>query len=276
MEYFGPGAQGLSLTTYGPLKINNASGVTLDSGTATVNGLLTLTAGALNVGASPRVLVINNGTSVGAGSITSGADGTVNYNQSSVGQEVLAFNYGNLIFSNFNKTLASTGTIGIAGTFTPGTAVGHTITGSTINFNGTGAQSIPAFNYNNLTISGAHGVNNVTLVNGGTIGIAGAFSPTATFSTGNYIVTNNTVDFNGAGAQTIAAFNYNNLTSSNVGARTLANAGTIGIAGVFTQGSNVYTITGSTINFNGTGRSDNPGVQLQQPIKQQYGCTYAA
>src|SRR4029079_9252004 len=42
-----------------------------------------------------------------------------------------------------------------------------------------------------------------------------------------------------------------NLTSSNAGARTLANSGIIGIASVFTPGTNVYTITGSTVAYNG-------------------------
>src|SRR5688572_11311173 len=242
VEYIGAAAQVLSPITFGPLKINNNSGVNL-SGTSTVNGLLTLTTGALGVG--NQTLIINNGSSVGAGSITSNAAGTVNYNQTGDGQDVRAFNYGNLTFSNFNKVLAPTGTIGIAGVFTPGTATGHTITGSTINFNGTGAQTVPAFNYNNLTISGARGANNVTLVNGGTVGVAGIFSPVATFAGGNYVVTNNTVNFNGSLAQTIPAFNYFNLTSSNVGARTLANSGIIGIASVFTPGTNVYTIAGS-------------------------------
>ena len=196
VEYIGTAAQVLSPITFGPLKINNGNGVNL-SGTSTVNGLLTLTTGALGVG--NQTLVINNGSSVGAGSITSNPTGTVNYNQTGDGQNVRAFNYGNLTFSNFNKVLAPTGTIGIAGVFTPGTATGHTITGSTINFNGTGAQTVPAFNYNNLTISGARGANNVTLVNGGTIGVAGIFNPIATFAGGNYVVTNNTVNFNGSG-----------------------------------------------------------------------------
>ena len=223
------------------MKINNGNGVTLNAGTTTVNGTLTLQAGALNVAAN--TLVINNGTTVVGGSLTSGATGTVNYNQSSAGQSVIAGTYGNLTFSAFTKVLASSGTIGIAGTFNPnGVTSGHTITGSTIDFNGIVAQSVPAFNFNNLTISGSRTTFSVTLVNGGTIGIAGTFSPTATFAGGNYITTNNTIDFNGAGAQTIPAFNYNNLTISGnrAVAITLGN-GNVGIAGVFNP-----SITGNT------------------------------
>ncbi len=250
VEYIGTATQVLSPITFGPLKINNGNGVNITSGTSTVNGLLTLTTGALGVG--NQTLVLNDGSSVGAGSITSNPTGTVNYNQTGDGQNVRAFNYGNLTFSNFNKVLEPTGTIGISGVFTPGTATGHTIAGSTINFNGTGAQTVPAFNYNNLTISGARGANNVTLANGGTVGVAGIFNPIATFAGGNYVITNNTVDFNGSGPQTIPAFNYFNLTSSNVGTRTLANSGIIGIASVFTPGTNAYTVTGSTVSYNGT------------------------
>jgi hypothetical protein len=255
VDYAGAGAQGISGTTYTNVRLNNASGGTL-SAPAIVNGTLTLASGAFNVGTS--TLTLNNVITPAGGSLTSSATGTVNYNQASAGQNVIAGNYGNLTFSNQNKVLAGTGTIGIAAVFTPGTAAGHTITGSTIDFNGTGAQTIPAFNYNNLTISGARGVNNVTLINAGTIGIAGAFSPAATFAGGVYVVTNNTVDFNGGGSQTISAFNYNNLTSSNSGARSLANAGTIGIANAFAPGTNIYTITGSTINFNGAGAQTIP------------------
>src|SRR6185295_5507864 len=213
VEYIGAAAQTASVTTYNNLKINNGSGVSLGAGTTTVNGTLLLQAGALGVGAS--TLVVNNGITVVGGSLTSGATGTVNYNQSSAGQGVITANYGNLTFSAFTKVLASSGTIGIAGTFNPnGVTSGHTITGSTIDFNGTVAQTVPAFNFNNLTISGSRTTFSVTLVNGGTIGVAGTFAPTATFAGGNYITTNNTIDFNGAGAQTIPAFNYNNLTIS--------------------------------------------------------------
>jgi predicted outer membrane repeat protein len=251
VEYIGAAGQTASMTTYGGLKINNASGVTLGAGTTTVNGTLTLTAGALGVGTN--TLIINNGTSVGAGSLTSAATGTVNYNQGSAGQSVIAANYGNLTFSAFTKVLASSGTIGIAGTFnTGGIASGHTITGSTVNFNGTGAQTVPVFNFNNLTISGARGGATVTLA-AGTIGVAGTFTPSATAVV--YSFTGNTFDFNGTGAQTVAAFNYNNLTiSGNRGgaAITLA-SGNIGIAGVFNPSvtNNTFVTTGNTVIFNG-------------------------
>jgi hypothetical protein len=101
------------------------------------------------------------------------------------------------------------------------------------------------------------------LANSGTIGIAGTFTP----GTNVYTITGSTIDFNGSGSQTIPAFGYNNLTSSNVGARTLAGAGTIHIASVFTPGTNVYTITGSTVEYNGGAAQVLPPTftDLQQP-----------
>jgi hypothetical protein len=237
VEYIGAGAQTASVTTYGPLKINNASNVTLGVGTTTVNGTLTLTAGQLGVGAN--TLVINNGTSVVAGSLTSGATGTVNYNQSSAGQSVLAANYGNLTFSAFTKVLPSTGIIGVAGTFTSPVTSGHTITGSTFDFNGTGAQTIPVFDYNNLTISGARTVNNVTLANG-TINVAGNFTANETFTSGVFVVTGNTVNFNGGGPQslngTATSQAFNNFTVNKSGGTLTAGGSltTLNIAGAVT------------------------------------------
>ena len=161
-------------TILNTLTLVNTGGVTLTTN-ATVNGVLALNAGAFNI--DTQTLTINNGTSVGAGYLASAATGTVMYNQQSNGQNVLSGSYGHLAFSDFDKTLPS-GVVAIAGTFTPGSAGGHTITGSTIEYNGTVPQTLPSgFNpYNNLTLNNPAGVtgfagvtvNNLLWVKSGT------------------------------------------------------------------------------------------------------------
>jgi hypothetical protein len=241
------GAQSIPGFTFNNLTLANSSGATL-GGAVGVGGTLTLTSGTLGV--ASQTLTLNNATSVGAGGLSSNTNGTVNYNQGADGQTVLAANYGNLTFSNFNKTLPGS-TTGIAGAFTPGNATGHTITGNTIDFNGSSAQNIPAFTYNNLT-SSSTGAR--TLAGSGIIKIAGAFTP----GTNAYTITGSTVECNGAGAQGIPTFTYNNLSIT--GARggavvTLAGSGIIKIAGTFNPSATAvsYTTTGSTIEYNGSG-----------------------
>ncbi|MFI5252739.1 MAG: beta strand repeat-containing protein [Bacteroidota bacterium] len=184
--------------------------------------------------------------------VTYATGGTINFNGTGA-QTIPPFYYNNLTSSSTGaRTLSSTGTIYISSVFTPGTNA-YTNTGSTINFWPPAAQTIPAFNYYNFVISGARAAFNVTLANG-TIGIAGSFTNSATFTTGTYIKTGNTINYNGTGAETIIGFNYNNLASSSTGGRTLDPVNTIYIAGTFTPAAtNTYTITSNTINYNGTG-----------------------
>jgi hypothetical protein len=179
--------------TVASLTIANGASVTLAAST-TVSGAYTATSGALAVGTN--TLTLNGACTLGTGTITSAATGTVNYNQGSAGQAVVPGSYGNLTFSNFNKTLPAGGTVGIAGTFTNGTATGHTVTGSTVEFNGAGAQTIPAFSYHHLTNSNSGGR---TL--GGLVKIAGAFTP----GTNAFTLTGSTVEYNGTGTQTLPA-----------------------------------------------------------------------
>ncbi|MFN7013110.1 MAG: G8 domain-containing protein, partial [Bacteroidia bacterium] len=227
--------------------IDNGDTVTLNSN-KNVKDLTINPSGTFTVNGSSELTI--TGTFTIDGTFNCGT-GTINY-ASSTAQTITSTNYFNLISSNSgNRTLASSGTIGIAGTFTPGTNT-YTTTGSTIEFNGSGTQTIPVFNYHNLSSSGS---GSRVLANTGTIGIAGTFSP----GTNSYTITGSTINFNGSGTQTIPAFNYQNLTSSNSGARILQSSGTIGIAGAFTKGTNTYTTTGSTVEFNGSGSQGIPG-----------------
>lgn len=185
VNYIGAGNQNVNAVNYGNLTIspNGARTVTMNPAIVGVSRVftpdLTLTS----------YVITNN---------------TVNYN-GTIPQIITIFNYNHLTSSSTGtRTLPAAGTIGVAGVFTPGTN-GYTVVNSTMNFNGTVAQTIPAFNFWNLT-SSSTGAR--TLIAAGTIGIAGAFTP----GINSYTITNNTVHFNGVFAQTIPAFTFFNMT----------------------------------------------------------------
>jgi len=185
-----------------------------------------------------------------------------------------------------NNYAQSNGTLNIATTFP--TVVGTTtISGGTVNYNASsGTQTVGANTYNHLTISGAgikqlggivtvsgnltvgsgntlddagfqitgNGVNTFTLNATASLTLGSAGTATA-FPTNYTLVTldpTSTVTYASAFGQTIQAENYGHLTSTSTGARTLSNVGTIGIAGTFTPGTNSYTVTGNTIDLNGS------------------------
>ncbi len=224
------------------------------TGTRSILDLSVINTGEFNMSAGSS-LTINGGFTYSS-SATSTFNCTSTLAISGTGsQNVPAFNYGNLNISGGARVLAGSGTIGICGTFTPGSGP-FTIAGSTVDFNGTGIQTVPAFSFENLTISGVRTTNNVTL-SAAVVNVAGVFSPAAAFTSGNYITTGNTIQYNGPNGQIIVPFNYNNLSSTNNN-RVLSNSGNIGIAGIFTPGTGVYTTTGSTVVYNGTGAQTIP------------------
>jgi hypothetical protein len=130
---------------------------------------------------------------------------------------------------------------------------------STVDYSGTGAQTVSAQNYGNLTISAARGANNVTLANSGTIGVAGTLSDTATFTTGGIVTTGSTVAYNGSGSQTLTALSpiaagsnmYNNLTINNSSGVTLG--GNVTVGGILTFTSGNITTGANSIYINSTG-----------------------
>jgi len=254
-SYNGAGTQTVSAFPYYDLSISG------NRGGATV----TLAAGTIGIASADLQAFNPSATNV----TYSTAGNTFDYNGTG-GQTVTGFNYDNLTISGAHGSstivFASLGgTVGVAGTFNPSatfTTGGYNVSARTIDFNGTGAQTVPVFTYGNLSISGARGTSSVTLDNSGTIKITGSFTPTATFSGGGYLTTGSTVEFIGCcTGQTVPAFQYDNLTvASDGGANVvLAGAGTIKIAGAFTVGSgNPFTSTGSTVDFDGTGSQTVP------------------
>lgn len=191
------------------------------------------------------------------------------------------------------STLNIAGNLTVDGTFEMNSTVDDV---TVVNFNGTQPQTINGSGstcaFNNLTISNTSGVTltrNISLddpltgheatltvsgifdlssytcnrsVSGGSLTVTGTLKigGTNNFPT-NYVtvsLSGGTVEYNGAGSQTIAVKDYYNLTSSGSGARTLGTTGNIGISGTFTPGSNSYTTTGSTIDFNAAGSQTIP------------------
>ena len=254
VNFNGAGAQSIPALTY--YNLNSSTGGTKTLGGAvTVNAVLTVGASSTLDLSSQTLTLAGSGTPLVIAGTFTASTSTVNYSSSS-STNITAANYNTLNITGGARTLAASGSIGIKGIFTPGSG-GFTVSGSSIDYNGTGAQTIAAFTYNNLSISGARTTNNITLASSGTIDVAGAFSTTATFGAGTYVNTGSTFNFSGASGQSIPAFNYNNLSSSNNN-RVLASSGTIGIAGTFTSWTGTNTLTGSIVDFNGGGAQNIP------------------
>ena len=200
------------------------------------------------------------------GGATYGNLGLINGSGSGVAAKITIANItvnGNLgVYSNSVLTPGAAYTVGGTGTLlgsgeaevtrisgTPDfnnqyTISNKSISTMTIDYNATGAQTVNALSYYNLAISGARTTSSVTLTPGN-INISGNLIPTATFTSGNYIVTGNTVNFTSSGAQNIPGFTFLNLTISGGGAKTAT--GVININGAFTLSSTVLTTTSANL-----------------------------
>lgn len=150
---------------------------------------------------------------------------TVYYNGGS--QLVLALNYGSLGLTSTGTKQFASGEIGIrrALIVQPGVTVDALTNFTTVNYNGSGAQTIAALRYANLTISNDRAGETVQLPASDTIKVAGTFTVSAT----NYGVdaTGSVFEYNGDNLQTVTPFSYNNLVLSGAGEKVVAASQTV-------------------------------------------------
>jgi|GEM_PF-644351 len=232
VEYNGTGAQTIGNQNYGNLIVSQARGgatITLPAGITDIAGTFTASL---------------------SGYVSANAGNTYNFSGAN-GQTIASFLYNNLSSANNNRVLQNSGTIGIAGTYTPGSGT-YTVTGSTVNYNGTSTQTITAKNYNNLTISGNKGGGNVTLANAGNILVAGTLSFTATSVT--YVNTGSTLVFNGSSQSLpdVPGVGYNNLTVQQASGNAIVAANTT-VAGVLELAAGKLNLNGNDLTIGASG-----------------------
>ncbi len=192
-------------------------------------------------------------------------------------QSIPALNYGGLNISGGPRILASSGTIRVCGSFTPSSSM--TVTGSTLDFNGNIAITLPTSTYNNVSFSGSAGtwglaaaatltvngdlsISNGTLTLGsaaaaGTVSVAGNFS----ISGGNLVMASGTTaigTFNLSGN-----FNQTGGTISRSATSTTSSFNFVKASGLQTisQIGGTITLTGMSMNM-GNGSTTNNTVQL--------------
>ncbi|HVZ26161.1 MAG TPA: hypothetical protein VG842_08910, partial [Sediminibacterium sp.] len=149
---------GNAVTNARSLTISNSNGVTA-SGDLTVDTLHTDAGSILDMVTYQLNLssADNNGTlytqNVSATPITPGLSwgGIVAYNSSS-SQTIVAGDYYDLDGTGGDRIMSPTDTIGIADVFTVGAGI-YTVTNSTVDFNGSSDQTIPAFTFDHLIVS---------------------------------------------------------------------------------------------------------------------------
>ncbi len=112
-------------------------------------------------------------------------------------------------------------------------------TGSIIEYNGSAGQSVAAFAYHDLILS----TGGTKTFDAGTSRISGAF--TLSGAAADAVANATTIEYDGSGAQTIAAITYHNLT--------FTNAGTKSIVGAVTVDQDVLANTGTVVVVDVTG-----------------------
>lgn len=261
------------ITVYINSVAEKANSLTLD-GTLeylTNRNLVITNKGFVMVNSGASILFSNTGLLKGGGNNANGVSVTINAGANLSTKNILGFQTGTGNTALTGSIAVKPGNVG-APYYDPG--VNYT-------YNGTAAQVTgnALVTANSLTISNSAGVTasgNITATtfnsDPGSVFDMTTFqlivtnvNHAGTLNTQNISATpistgkswGGSVVYNSASAQTIVAGDYNDLDGTN-GDRTLATNSDIGIAGVFTPGAGIYTITDSTVDFNGSGNQNIP------------------
>lgn len=237
----------------------NPNGVPTTDNDVTLNGANTININVvantknLTVGNASLLLTIQTGNSLNIDGNFIQTDGTVNTNVS---------------FPTVSGTVSITG-----GTFGYTASGAQNVSGQTYNdliISGSGVKTILGSTTiaGDLTINGSatlndagyqivgNGSGTVSLASGTTLLLGDATTATAfptNFVFGNITLNSaSTVVYASDQPQNIDVLNFGSLSSTGSGDRTFPVAQTVGISGTFTPGTNSYTITSSTIDYNST------------------------
>lgn len=264
---FETGGANITFTGAGALNVSgdfNYTAGTFTPGTSTVTyagGLSQVVAAIpyynLTIAKTAAIAGITGATTIAGNLAVTGGQLDVNVNTTVTGNVT-----NTAILNGQNATLSIGGNWSNTGTFTPG--------GGTLIFNGTGAQSISASTFNNLTVNKSSGnatLSGVAVINGnvtvssgtldlstftanrsvpgGSCTVAGGASLLAgsTFPA-NYdlysFASTSTETYSGATAQTVSPLTYGNLSFTGAGTKTLS--------GTTTVNGNLNNGSGSTLN----------------------------
>jgi hypothetical protein len=152
IDFNGSGAQTIPAFTYYNLT-TSTGGIKTLLGNTTVSNIFTIGPSTTLAAGANTLDILGDGTPlVVTGNFDKGTS-TVNFSNA-LSTNIPALNYYNLDLVGGDRILANSGTIGIENIFSPGTAA-FTVIGSTVNFNGSGPQTIPPFPFNSLVLSGS-------------------------------------------------------------------------------------------------------------------------
>ncbi|MDP3468577.1 MAG: hypothetical protein Q8S11_09610 [Daejeonella sp.] len=146
------GTQIVASLPYYKLELSNSGEKTLAATTTVSNTLTVNNPATLGLSSFTLNLPLSGTPLIVEGSIEPGSS-TVNYSGTAV-TNIAPADYYNLDGAGGDRVLPDGEEVGIAGAFTPG-AGAYTVTGSVVNFNGSGPQTIPAFTFNNVILSGS-------------------------------------------------------------------------------------------------------------------------